>query len=152
MVDVIQELRDQISKANLWSKDLCIKRNDYLIRAGTVEKQLYFIEEGTMRVFTATEGEEQVIRFGYPGSIITALDSFLSGKPTIFNLQAIKKCRLKSIQVESFNKLISSSHENTGLYLIILKQFVLQQIEREEDLLTPSPEARYRRVLKRSPR
>lgn len=152
MVDVIQQLWGKIDKANLWTNDLFINRNEYLIEEGAIEEHLYFIEEGTLRVFTVTEGEEQVIRFGYPGSIIAALDSFLSGKPTIFNLQAIKKCRLKSIQVESFNKLIQSSPENTALYLFILKQFVLQQIEREEDLLTNSPEVRYQRVLKRSPR
>ncbi len=152
MVDVIQELRNIISEANLWSPDLSLKRNEYLVRAGEIERRLYFIEEGTLRVFSVNDGEEQVIRFGYRGSIITALDSFLSGKPTIFNLQAIKKCRLKPIQVESFNKLIQSSSEHTSLYLVILKQFVLQQMEREDDLLTNSPEVRYHRVLKRSPR
>jgi CRP-like cAMP-binding protein len=152
MVNVIQDLKDKITESNVWSQELTIKRNEFLLQAGKVEKYLYFIEEGTLRVFTTREGEEQVIRFGYPGSIISGLDSFLSGRPSIFNLQAIKKCRLKAIHVQSFNDLINSTPENTKLYLVILKQFVLQQIEREEDLLTSSPEDRYQRVLKRSPR
>lgn len=151
MVNIIQTLKDKITENNLWSREFSLKRNDYLVKAGSVEKYLYFIEEGTIRVFTEKGGEEQVIRFGYPGSIITALDSFLSEGPTLFNLQAIKECKLKAIHVQSFNDLVNSTPENTQLYLTILKQFVLQQIEREEDLLTISPEDRFKRVLKRSP-
>ena len=151
MANVIEELKKRISDAKLWSRDFSIKRNEFLLKSGAKEKYLYFIEEGALRVYITKEDEEQVIRFGYPGSIITGLDSFLSGNPTIFYIQAIKQCRLKGIEVKTFNEFIHSSPQHIGLYLNILKAFVIQQMEREEDLLTASPEERYKRVLKRSP-
>ncbi|MCY1222048.1 hypothetical protein D9M69_651860 [compost metagenome] len=46
---------------------------------------------------------------------------------------------------------ISKEPENLTLWAEILEDLVLQQIEREKDLLTHSPKERYERVLKRSP-
>lgn len=150
-MDVIQHLKDTITDKNLWSSEFTINRNEFLLRAGAIENHIYFIEEGTMRAFIADDGEEYVIRFGYRHSIITALDSFFSGKPTRFHLQAIKKCKLRSVEKKVFNDLIHSSQELTHLYLIILEQLIGQQMEREIDILTSQPAERYKRVLTRSP-
>lgn len=46
---------------------------------------------------------------------------------------------------------IFSSQENIKMWQLILESFVLQQMERERDILTSSPMERYNRVLKRSP-
>lgn len=46
---------------------------------------------------------------------------------------------------------IFSSQENIKMWQLILESFVLQQMERERDILTSSPMERYSRVLKRSP-
>ncbi|MEQ8364500.1 MAG: Crp/Fnr family transcriptional regulator [Cyclobacteriaceae bacterium] len=150
-MDVIQELKNAINAQNLWAKEIALKRNEYLIRSGATERYLYFVEEGTIRAFIEEAGEEQEIRFGYPGSVFTALDSFFSGQPTRFNLQALKQCRLRAVEKVAFNNLMESSEENSRLYLLLLRGFVVQQIEREIDILTSSPTERYRRVLERSP-
>lgn len=150
-MDLIQSLKDKITAQGLWSNEFVVRRNDYLLKAGAIEKYIYFIEEGTIRAFI-TEGEEEyVIRFGYKNSIITALDSFFSGHPTHLTLQAIKQCRIKSVSKNAFDAFIDSSKENAQLYRIILEQLVIQQMEREIDILTTSPALRYQRVLKRSP-
>jgi CRP-like cAMP-binding protein len=150
-MDVIQHLKSKINDLHLWSKEVVLKRNEFLIRPGAIEKHIYFIEEGTIRAFIEDEGEEQVIRFAYPDSIFTALDSFLTGKPTLFYIQAIKQCRLKGVEKDAFNELMQSSEENSRHYLLMLQELVGQQMEREIDLLTASPIERYKRVLERSP-
>ncbi|MBX2913282.1 MAG: Crp/Fnr family transcriptional regulator [Cyclobacteriaceae bacterium] len=150
-MDAIHELKTRIASRGLWAKDILLKRNGFLIRAGAIERHLYFVDEGTLRAFVGKGGEEYVVRFAYPGSIITALDSFLSGKPTQFSLQAIKQCRLKAVEKEMFNALISSDGEFSRLYQLVLQALVLQQMEREMDILTSSPAERYKRVLDRSP-
>ncbi|MFZ1809009.1 MAG: Crp/Fnr family transcriptional regulator [Cyclobacteriaceae bacterium] len=150
-MDVIQHLKNKINDLNLWSKEVVLKRNEFLIQPGTIERHIYFIEEGTIRAYIEDEGEEQVIRFAYPNSIFTALDSFLSGKPTSLYLQAIKQCRLRGVEKNAFNELMQSTEENTQLYMLMLQEFVVQQMEREVDILTSSPVERYKRVLERSP-
>ena len=46
---------------------------------------------------------------------------------------------------------MQSSPENSTTWQLMLEQLVLQQMERERDILTVSPLERYKRVLKRSP-
>lgn len=150
-MNIIDKLREQISQAGLWQEIKTIERNDYLMVAGTTENALYFILEGSVRIFMIEEQEEHTIRFGYKNSLITALDSFLNNQKTVFYLQAIKKTRYQSISKKDFFELIDKNNENKNLWIKLLETFVIQQMERETDLLTNSPEERYRRVLKRSP-
>ena len=58
---------------------------------------------------------------------------------------------LKVIDSKTFKSFISSSEKLQTIWVQILESFVLQQMERERDLLTSSPIIRYQRVLKRSP-
>jgi CRP-like cAMP-binding protein len=94
--------------------------------------------------------EEQVIRFGYKENLIVALDSFLTGKPSVFFIQAIKKTVLKVITKEQIDDFLKAE-SSMILWTKILENLVVQQLEREIDILTNSPKERYQRVLKRSP-
>ncbi len=150
-MSIIQQLKESIDAKGLWSKKITLARNEFLLREGQVEKYLYYIKEGSLRAFIVDRDEEMVIRFGYKNSIFTALDSFLSSGPSLFNIQAIKRCQLLAVERTDFQKLVYENETNMQLYVQLLEQFTLQQIERELDLLTFLPADRYQRVLKRSP-
>ena len=94
--------------------------------------------------------EEQTIRFGYKDNLIVSLDSFLTGKPSGLYIQAIKKTILKVITKQQIDKFLETEN-NQNLWTKILENLVVQQMEREIDILTNSPKKRYERVLKRSP-
>lgn len=138
--------------ADLFKKTKIIERHSFLSLENDVDTNIYFIESGSLRLFIKDEYEERIIRFGYTGNIIVSLDSFLSGQPSSFYIQAIKKSKIKVASKQDFYKFINSSDENLKLWTIILEDLVLQQIEREKDLLVSSPKERYERVLKRSPK
>lgn len=147
----IPTLLKKITDQGLWQKDITLNRNEFLTKAGKKDTHIYLVLSGTLRIFVTEGIEEQVIRFGYQNNLIAALDSFLTEKPTDFYIQAIKKTTLKAISKKDFMAFIQSSEENTQTWFLILESFVLQQMERERDLLTTSPVERYNRVLKRSP-
>jgi len=135
----------------LSQKTITLERNEFLKVKGSIDTNIYYVESGSLSVFILDECEEQVIRFGYQGNIIVALDSYLTGKPSDFYIQAIKKSTVKVItklQMDSF----LSKEENKLLWTKILEDLMLQQMEREIDILTSSPKERYLRVLKRSPK
>jgi CRP-like cAMP-binding protein len=145
----IHSLIDELQ--NQWTDTIVLKRNEYLVEKDTIHTHLYFVEEGSLRVFIEDEIEEHTIRFGYHGSIIAALDSFLTEKPTSFYIQAIKKCTLKVISKEDYLNFINSKEAYKEIWNNLLQDFVYQQIEREIDLITYSPQKRFERVFKRSP-
>lgn len=102
-------------------------------------------------MFWLSEEEEHTIRFGYSNNIIAALDSYLGALPTDFHLQALRKTELLVLSQQKFNALIELEPRLKEQWIEMLKALVLQQLEREKDLLISSPQLRYERVLQRSP-
>jgi CRP-like cAMP-binding protein len=137
---------------DLYEKTITIERNQFLKVKGSIDTNIYFVENGSLRIFILDDFEEQIIRFGYSNDLIVSLDSFLTEKPSDFYIQAIKKTVVKVIPKNSFIDFISRSEENKALWTKLLEDLVIQQLEREKDILTNSPKERYKRVLKRSPK
>lgn len=146
-----QNLIKTIDAEGLWRKDLVLKRNEYLKVAGSVNRNLYFIKSGSLRIFVVEEEEEKTIRFGYKNNLIAALDSFITGAPSEYYIQAIKKTELKIIGRASLDEMIANSASLQRDWNTILEYIILQTLERERDILTTSPQERYQRVFHRSP-
>ncbi len=134
-----------------WKKTIQLKRGEFLSTKNRKDQNIYFVNEGCFRIFIENEKEEQCVRFAYKNSIFVAIDSFISGEPSALYIQALKKSEVYSIDKKSFMQIINSKSENISLWQNILENLVEQQFEREIDLLTYSPEDRYKRVQKRSP-
>lgn len=129
---------------------LILGRNEFLKRAGSTDTNAYYVVSGSLRIFVSDADEEQNIRFGYKENLIVPLDSFLTEKPSGLFIQALKKTTVKVItkrQIEGFLE----EDANRKEWINILEGLVLQQLERELDILTSSPRERYERVLRRSP-
>lgn len=140
-----------IEQNDLVEKTVTIERNAFLKVKGSIDINIYLIEEGSLRIFVLDDYEERIIRFGYKDNIIVSLDSFLTESPSDFYIQAIKKTGVKVIPKESFMAFINKNEEHLKLWVKILEDLILQQIEREKDILIQSPKERFDRVLKRSP-
>jgi len=74
----------------------------------------------------------------------------LTGKPSDLFIQAIKKSVIKVITGHQIGRFLETE-TNRKLWTTILENLVIQQMEREVDILTSSPKKRYERVLQRSP-
>ncbi len=134
----------------LSNKTITLNRNEFLKVQGSIDTNLYYMESGSLRIFVLDDYGEQTIRFGYKENIIVSLDSFLTGGSSDLSIQAIKKTVIKVITKEQFDKFLETE-SHRYLWTKILENLVLQQMEREIDILTNSPKERYERVLKRSP-
>lgn len=136
----------------IWEDSLTLGRKEYLSMKGDTDVHLYLVMSGTLRVFVMDGGDEHTIRFGYQGSILTSLDSFITGQPSEFYIQAIKKTTLKRVHKKRYMEFLNGSPDLMQLWQNLLESLIYQQMERERDLLTSSPQERYQRVLARSPR
>lgn len=141
----------KIDQHHLWDKQLVLNRNDYLKTGGSVDTNLYFVVDGSLRIYVMDGFEENILRFGYKNNIIAALDSFISEKPSDLYIQAIKRTELKAIKKTTYIDFMHSSPENIKVWQDMMEDLIYQQMERERDILTSSPKERYNRVLARSP-
>lgn len=144
----ISKLLDSFIQAG---KTKVISKGDFLLKEGDIENNLYFIESGALRVFHLSEFEEATIRFGYEGNFINSLSSYITGKPSEFYMEAIRKTSIRIISKKQVQQIAYENDSNLKEYIALLETLITQQIEREIDLLTVSPTERLNRVLERSP-
>jgi len=147
----ITQLKPLLDENHIWEGEKTIERNQYLVKEGKVDSRLYYVISGSLRATMQVGEEEHTIRFGYEGSYFGSLDSFLSGNPSQMNIQAIKKCHVLFATKDKLMGFFESNSERQSLWSTFQNIIILQQLEREVDLLTQSPEQRYKRVLARSP-
>lgn len=134
----------------LAEKSIILERNEFLKVKGSIDTNAYYILSGSLRIYVLDDYDEQVIRFAYKDNVIAALDSFITGKPSELYIQAIKKSEIKVISKNKID-LFLEKESNRIFWLKLLESLIVQQLEREIDILTHSPRERYLRVLKRSP-
>ena len=148
----LKSIIDEIQSQRIWFKELTLNRGEYLKVEGTVDTNLYLIDEGSLRFFISNDEDIKTIRFGYGGELVAALDSYISSNPSPLNIQSIRKTTLKVIRKSAFTELIGSNDKLKTAWEEILGLLILECMEREIDILTKSPQERYNRVLQRSPR
>lgn len=145
------ELYKRIEAQSLWQKTILLNRNDFLKRSGARDTHLYYIVSGSLKVFIEDASEEHILRFGYQHDFLTVLDSFITEGPSDLGIQALKKTELKVLTKARYLEFVNANVENKQLCDTLLEQLLLQQMEREKDILIRSPRERYQRVLQRSP-
>lgn len=134
------------------AREKVIHKGEFLTKEGDIERNLYLVESGAVRIFYLSEFDEHTIRFGYEGSLINSLSSFIKEQPSEFYIEAIRKTTVKVILKEELINLRNASDENLRQYIELLESLITQQIDREVDLLITSPTERLKRVLERSPK
>ena len=97
----------EIIKSYLKPKKL--RKKQYLLQEGDVCKAIAFVEKGALREYSVDEkGNEHIIQFALEGWIISDLNSFMTGVPTIYNIEALEDAELvlisKQAQDEIFKK------------------------------------------------
>jgi CRP-like cAMP-binding protein len=127
------------------------KKGEFILKEGEVERNLYWIEEGAVRVLLLTEFEEHTVRLGYKNGIINSLSSYIKEQPSEFYIEVLRKTIVRMISKNDIEELINKSGDNLLGYTKMLEGLVTQTIDREIDLLIASPTERLNRVLKRSP-
>lgn len=147
----IQQLLQELFTTCESAEILDLKRGEILPNSASVDTRIFYILDGAIRIFIQNSDSEQNIRFGYQDNILAFLDSFLSGNPTQFRMEALRKTRMLILEKEVFLIQLKSNPEAEKLWTKMLEGLILQQMEREIDLLTETPISRYQRVLERSP-
>ncbi|MFY0713421.1 Crp/Fnr family transcriptional regulator [Seonamhaeicola sp. NFXS20] len=123
------------------------KKGHILTGEGCIENNLYYIEEGAVKIYYQSELNEHIIRLGYNGSILNSLTSFFNQEPSELVVETLRESQIKVLKRSEVMEIKNISNG----YQTFLEKLLIQQLEREIDLLQDSPNKRLERVLKRSP-
>lgn len=150
-VNPIAALLEGLHAAQAWEKTHTLARGEDLVRPGQTDQRIYWVESGLVHAYLPQEDQLQTIRLGYTGNLIGALDAHFLNQPTAYGIQALRKTQLRSLSKTSWEQFLHSDPQWMPHWLRVMELLVVQQMDRERDLLADNPEARYQRVLARSP-
>lgn len=143
-----QELSNII---DLWNIRRELQRNEILKPIGSAETNLYFVENGAVKICYQINEQEIIAEFGFKNSCIFELVSFFSEKPSHFYIQAIKSTKLIGISKADFYLALGFSKSLNSFWEKNMEKLMLNFIDREIDILANSPENRYKRLQQRKP-
>jgi CRP-like cAMP-binding protein len=107
-----------------------LERGEYFIREGAICNTVAFVESGILRSFyTTPEGEEMTYCISFQNSFMTAYSSYISGLPTIENIQAITPVRLLLLKKKDIEQ-ISETSTNVLRFAKIMAENEYMELER----------------------
>ncbi|MEQ8927262.1 MAG: Crp/Fnr family transcriptional regulator [Fulvivirga sp.] len=126
-------------------------KDEYVLKAGQVEKYFYFIYEGCHRLFGDKEGEEINVGFSYNNEFSGVYDSFLAQQPSETYLQSISKSVTLRItyddlmaQFDKYKSVERWGREFNAAMLILMAR-------RQVESRSYSAEEKYTRLMNQSP-
>jgi len=126
--------------------------NDYLISAGDVADNFYFIIEGLVRFFYSTEdGKEFNKHFAMENGFAGSFHSLVLGAPCAFFVQALERTTTLVLPNQLLRELYDRHPCWERLGRRNAENLVLHKEAREKEFLLDSLETRYRRFLKEYP-
>lgn len=136
---------------NCWDVNKELSRNEVLYSSNDTNKNIYFIETGSLKVYYTIEDKEVIMSFGYKNTFLLDLQSIFSEMNAGFNVSAIKACKLIGIKKDTFYNALENNPTIARYWQKCLEGMLLRDMEREIDLMTKAPETRYQRLLDRYP-
>lgn len=129
-----------------------LRKKQYLVQEGDVCRYMAFICKGAMRFYSVDEkGTEHIVRFGIENWWITDRESFLSGTPSAFNVDAVEDCELLVVSKPDLDELNNSAASFAALSRILEQRTFVASQKRIHAAISQSAEERYTELQKINP-
>ena len=123
------------------------------LKINEVENYISFIESGVVRLYIPKENPDKEITFGFSfeNQFISAYDSFLTQKPSLYQLQTLTKTSLLSITYTDLQEVYQQTQIGNLIGRLTAERLFLIKSKREQNLLNLSAEERYMNLFKERP-
>jgi len=128
-----------------------LSKNEYLLSEGKVCRHLYFLEAGATRGFYNLDGKEITHWFGFENDFVTSFHSFITGEPSVENIQLLESCTLWAITKETLTDLFNRHHDIERLVRIAYEKYYIRLEERYVNAQFKPAKERYESLLLQTP-
>lgn len=142
-------------KVNLTSEeeDICktflipkkVRKKQYILQEGDVCKYGAFVEKGALRSYTIDEkGQEHIVQFAIEGWWISDMYSFITGEPSVYNIDVLEDAELLLLSKPSEEELLEKVPKFEryqrllvqGAYIALQRRLVLSLSQSAEEKYT----------------
>ena len=130
-----------------------IPKKSVFLKLNEVENHISFIESGVVRLFIPKDDPEKEITFGFSfkDQFISAYDSFLTRKPSAYQLQALTETTILSITYDDLQDVYKTTQIGNLIGRLTAERLFLIKSKREQNLLNLTAEERYLKLFKERP-
>lgn len=132
-------------------KEKQFRKNDFFVKESRICNYFCFIESGILQHSISILGEEKTTYLALKNSCTSALKSFIHKIPSRKNIKAISDCNLQVIKLESFTTLLKTNKAFNKFYYNLIENQIYLIDDYRIDLLTLTPEERYKKLLDNDP-
>lgn len=133
-------------------KVLALKKNQLLVDENQVCPYFCFVESGILQHAIVVEAEEKTTYLALRNSVTSSLNSFLNKIPSRKSIKALVDCQLWVIDLENFQDLLKNNQVFHQFYYRLIEKQIMLIDDYRIDLLTLSPEERYKKLLATEPK
>lgn len=144
-------LKELILESKKSFTPLFLKKNSFFVREGEICRHFCYIESGILQHSIVIDDEEKTTYLALRNSVTSSLNSFLFNKPSRKNIKAIADCELYVIDLKNFKNLIENNAAFHQFYYNLIEKQLCLIDDYRIDLLTMTPEERYRKLLATDP-
>ena len=130
-----------------------ILKKTIFLKINEIENHISFIESGVVRLFLPKENPEKEITFGFSfkNQFVSAYDSFLTQKPSLYQLQALTETSILSISYTDLQEVYQTTQIGNLIGRLTAERLFLIKSKREQNLLNLTAEERYLNLFKERP-
>ena len=141
------------SLASLFAKfrKVEIPKKSLIIKAGVIDRHVYFIEKGFARSYCLHDGKETTIWFSREGDITFAMKDLYHNEPGYENVELLEDSVLYVISVKDLNHLYETNIEIANWGRVIHQECLLYMDQHHNSQLFLPAKERYRQLLQELP-
>ncbi len=128
------------------------KRKAVLLKMGETENYLSFIQQGAARLYLPKEDNDVTFKFIFEHEFVTAYDSFLTQKPSVYQIETMMETSLLRISYEDLQEVYDKTEKGNLIGRKIAETLFMKKAQRELSLLNQTAEERYLDLFSNHPR
>jgi CRP-like cAMP-binding protein len=130
-----------------------VKKRTKLLHIDEIENHISFISSGIVRFLIPKEEEDKEVTFGFcfDNEFVSAYDSFLTRKPSLYELETLTDVTMWSISYNDLQEVYLNTKIGNTLGRLSSERLFLIKSKREQSLLNETAEERYLNLFKERP-
>jgi CRP-like cAMP-binding protein len=152
----MDDLRQRLLQAHpqadqLWDellpslRTIFLKKGDFLLKAGDICRDMYYLRRGLLRMYYLKDGEEYIRQFFFENGLTTDLVSALSSQPSRLHFDALEDTEIVAIPIEMLKRFPIFKEK-------ALTDTLFHVSNRMASIFLDSPEEKYRQLLAERPK
>lgn len=111
-------------------KTKTFQKGDYILRSGDVCRNLFFIDNGLVKLCFTKGGKEFIMRFFHENALFTLLDSYFTQTPSTYEIICLEITTITSIRNEEMELLCKKHHSIETFFRKLVSLAALNMMKR----------------------